>query len=296
MTKTLFFGTPHIAVPALKAIAALANYEIVGVGVFPDKAVGRKQILTPCPVKQAAQELCLPIHEISNKTELVEMFKTVEHDLSIVIAFGMIFPAEVLELTTLGVVNVHFSLLPEYRGASPVQQAILDGQLESGITWQRMVSALDAGDILWQRLYDIRDKTTAQIWEEFADLTAQEMPSFLDAYTKNQVSAITQKESEATFCGKFKKTDGQMDLNTHSATQIYNAWRAFQPWPGVSVNTAKGLLKLHDASLEPSENRVEITAAGGSKLWVKTAQLSGKPKALLSDILHGNPDLLNTNN
>jgi|GEM_PF-2539511 len=294
MKRILFFGTPDIAVPSLKAIAELEDYDVVGVGVFPDRKVGRKQILTPCAVKQAALELELPIFELSNKAELVELFNTVEHDLGIVIAFGMIFPAEVLNKTDLGVVNVHFSLLPEYRGASPVQAAILDSQVESGITWQRMVSALDAGDILWQRLYSIEDKTTAEVWEEFANLTATEFESFLNAYTNDQIKALPQIEAEATFCGKFTKADGAMDLNIHTATQIYNAYRAFTPWPGVSINTTKGTLKLKDCSLTETEIATAINAAGGSQLWVENAQMPGKSAAPLSDILRGHPDLFTT--
>lgn len=289
--RILFFGTPHIAVPALKNIAKLDDYVVVGVGVFPDRKVGRKQVLTPCPVKSAALDLDLPVFEIDTKAELIKVFEHVEHDVALVIAFGMIFPAEVLNLTDLGVVNVHFSLLPEYRGASPVQQAILDAQVESGITWQRMVSALDAGDILWQRLYSIEHKTTHQVWEEFAELTASQMPAFLNAYTSGHITPEPQTENQATFCGKFTKQDGQLNLSTHTATQIYNAYRAFTPWPGVSVNTNKGPLKLHDVSLSPQESGVEITAARGSKFWTTQAQLPGKPKALLLDILRGQPDL-----
>lgn len=289
--RILFFGTPHIAVPSLEAIAALENYEIVGVGVFPDKPVGRKQVLTPCPVKQAAMTLKLPVYEISNKAALVSLFGKVEHDLAIVIAFGMIFPADVLNQTKFGVVNVHFSLLPEYRGASPVQAAILDSQLESGITWQRMVGALDAGDILWQRSYSIEDKTTAQVWEEFSQLTANEFESFLKAYTQGLVQAIPQDESQATFCGKFSKADGQLNLNTHTATQIYNTWRAFQPWPGVSVDTPSGWLKLHQVSLKQSEGAIKVLAAGDSQFWVSQAQLPGKTKQSIQDILRGHSGL-----
>ena len=291
--RIFFFGTPDIAVPSLEALAQNEAIEVVGVGVFPDRPVGRKQTLTPGPVKVAAQSLGLPIFEINTKAELITVFKSVEHDLALVIAFGLIFPAEILNLTSLGVVNVHFSLLPEYRGASPVQAAILDSQVESGITWQRMVPALDAGDILWQRMYDIEHKTTTQVWAEFSQLTAQEMPHFIAAYTQGRITPQVQDENQATFCGKFTKTDGQIDLKIHTATQVHNAWRAFQPWPGVSIHTARGWLKLHDCALEPTPGAEKILAAGDSELWVKHAQLPGKPKALLADILRGHPNLLN---
>jgi len=144
--KILFFGTPEIANPSLEKIVSLENYEIVGVAVFPDRKVGRKQLLTPCPVKKRALELNLKIIEIANKEELVELHNNFDFDLGIVIAYGLIFPQEILE--TGKYVNVHFSLLPLYRGASPVQSAILNNELESGITWQRMVYELDAGNIL----------------------------------------------------------------------------------------------------------------------------------------------------
>ncbi len=283
--KILFFGTPAIAVPSLEAIAKLEAYEIVGVGVFPDRPVGRKQILTPCPVKVAAQTLGLPVYELENKQDLIDLFNNVPCDVAIVIAFGMIFPAEVLTKPSLGVVNVHFSLLPAYRGASPVQSAILDGLEETGITWQRMVSALDAGDVLWQTHHAINQQTTAEVWHNFSHFTADAFPNFLAAYTSNQIKPKPQIESQASFCGKFTKQDGDLNTNTHTALEIFNTWRAFQPWPGVTLNLKNQRLKLIEVSLEAEADSVPIPCKDQTQLWVKTAQVPGKKAQLFKTIV-----------
>jgi methionyl-tRNA formyltransferase len=290
--KILFFGTPEIAVPSLKAIAALEDYEIVGVGVFPDRKVGRKQILTPCPVKAAALELELPVFEIDSKAELKALFQAVPCDLAIVIAFGLIFPPSVLRTPPLGVVNVHFSLLPEHRGASPVQAAILKGQTQTGITWQRMVKALDAGDILWQTTHDIHNQNTRQVWEDFSHFTAEAFPAFLNAYTQAQITPQVQNENEATFCGKYEKSDGYLDYRTQDAATIYNAWLAFTPWPGVSFNTTLGQMKLLEISLEALADSVPITCANDTTLWIKTAQIPGKGPQPFSALLNRETNLL----
>ena len=288
--RILFFGTPEIAVPSLETIAELDNYEVVGVGVFPDRLVGRKQMLTPCAVKTAALSLNLPVYELDSKADLKKIFKKVECDLAIVIAFGMMFPESVLKTPPLGVVNVHFSLLPDFRGASPVQAAILANLNKSGITWQRMVKSLDAGDILWQTTHDISHQTTAQVWEKFSYFTAETFPKFLDAYTQARIIPQPQKETAATFCGKFEKQDGYLNPQIHSALEIYNTWRAFQPWPGVSLKTASGLIKLVEISLESVPESVALNCAQNSTLWLQTGQIPSKKPQPFTQILAQNPD------
>jgi methionyl-tRNA formyltransferase len=290
--KILFFGTPHIAVPSLQAIAANNDYEIVGVGVFSDKPVGRKQILTPCAVKTAALDLNLPIFEVDTKKELKALFSEVECDLAIVIAFGLIFPPSVLTTPPLGVVNVHFSDLPKYRGASPVQAAIINGAEESVITWQRMVSALDAGDILWKTTHNIQNLTTLKVWQDFAEYTAENFTEFLDLYTNDEIMPLPQIEAEATFCGKFEKEDGHLSSKEFTASQIYNYWRAFQPWPGVSLKTQSGLVKLIDISLTASDEASLLLCLDNTELWIKTLQIPGKKPQSALNVLQNQPDLL----
>lgn len=322
MIKIFFLGTPEIANPSLRALFAHDQVEIVGVGVFGDKPVGRKKILTPCPVKVLALELGLPIYEIHTKQDLVAISQSLDFDLGIVIAFGLIFPAEVLAQHFF--VNVHFSLLPAWRGASPVQSAILAGKTESGITWQRMVYDLDAGNILLQKKYDITGKNTLELWNEFADKTAESWSEFfielrgeseemnkkkilnqvqddnqLKLEKLNFYNGIKQDETKATFCGKFQKSDGLVNPKTESAEIMYRKFLAFTPWPGIYVETKYGNVKildcvlasgeLRDESLE-TKDRFELKCKEGILLLGKV-QLAGKKPMAVQELLNGRSDV-----
>lgn len=285
--KVAYFGTPHIAVPSLEALAKNSSIDLSFVGVFPDKPKGRKQILTPCPVKEKALALGLQIKEVRGKEDLVKLFEAEDFDLAIVIAFGMIFPASLFQdpshttgLSKKDIINVHFSLLPQYRGASPVQSAILNGDEVSGITFQRMVYELDAGDVLWQKEYHIAHQKTSQIWEKFAQHTAQELPHFLEAYQDKTLTTCPQPPAP-TFCGKFKKEDGLVDLQKDSPESIYRKYLAFDIWPGIYVQTGLGRLKL-----------TEIERAPTGTINILRAQLEGKKEMPIAEILRGHPDLL----
>jgi len=289
--KIFFFGTPDIAVSSLKELSKLDNVKIVGVGVFPDRKVGRKQILTPCPVKVIAQELNLPITEINTKEDLISIFNDNEIDLGIVIAFGMIFPEEILNKPKLGVVNVHFSLLPKYRGASPVQSSILAGEKTSGITFQKMVKGLDAGDILLQEKFNIQNKRTSEVFEEFSNQTAKLFPSFLDQLFNSNITPLPQDESKKTLCTKFKKTDGEIFPKKETAPEIWQKYLALNVWPEIYLSTSKGNLKLTELSLVASDNCSELSCAKNTSLFIKQAQLPGKKAMDIQEILKGNKDL-----
>lgn len=287
--KIFFFGTPEIAIPSLEVIEKLTNYEIVGVGVFPDRKIGRKQILTPCPVKKLAQKLNLKIFEIPNKETLIEIYKIQKFDLGIVIAFGMIFPKEILGDKKF--VNVHFSLLPEYRGASPVQTAILNGEKESGITWQTMGFKLDAGSVLFQKKFNIKNQKTSQIWDYFAQKTAHFFPEFLEKYFSQQLSPFSQIENEATFCYKFQKLDGKLFPEKESAKIIYQKFLAFDVWPHVFLQTSKGKLKITNITLKKQKNSFELNCKNNTSIFINKAQLEGKKEMEIFEILKGHPDL-----
>ena len=302
--KTIFFlGTPQIAVPTLEIIANDPAYEVI-VGVFPDRKVGRKQIPTPCPVKKKALELDLSITEIDSKEEIITAFKEIEFDLCIVIAFGMIIPKAVFkmrETATWDIINIHFSLLPQYRGASPVQAAILDGVEESGISWQRMVYKLDAGDLLAEVPYDIQGKSTGDLWESFAAETARHTPSFLNLYFDDKLEPRSQQElidqgiRSRSKCGMFKKSDGFIDPCIDSAELIYRKYLALNIWPGIQAkiegkDKKETIIKLTKISLEASENSFEVICADGISIYVSQAPLSGKRPMKIEELLRGFPD------
>lgn len=302
--KIFFFGTPSIAVPSLTSLHRDPDIEIIGVGVFPDRKVGRKQILTPCPVKQKALDLDLPIYEISNKSELESIVESTDFDLGIVIAFGMIFTDKALTketqsndkvFTNTPIINVHFSLLPEYRGASPVQSAIKDGKTTSGIAIQRMVKTLDAGDILFQKSYEIPPHaTTSQIFTDYAAKTAQILPEFVHSYLSGKVTPEPQKDTEATFCGKFTKADGAINPENQTASEIYNHYRAFDIFPGIYIPSEKGNIKITQCSREPSNKTLTLACTNNTKLYISELQIPGKQKTSAINAYQGNKDLLNS--
>lgn len=311
--RIFFLGTPEIAVPSLEAI----EYEIVGVGVFPDRKVGRKQVLMPCSVKAKALELGLPIFEIENKEKLVEICDNLDFDLGVVIAFGMIFPKEILDKFF---VNVHFSALPKWRGASPVQSSILAGEAKNSITFQRMVSDLDAGDVLMQESFDVSGMTTGEVWEDFSYKTASMMPKFLRDFFEGNIVPKVQEESEATFCGKFTKQDGEVFPEKESAGEIYRKFLAFSPWPGIYMETGMGNVKIlgcaplptspqgrgdtdsfsvsppspllnQEGKNKPTNGFYDLKCKNGSVLRIFRAQVPGKKPMDVGDILCGNPDI-----
>lgn len=287
--KILFFGTPDIAIPTLQALAKLSQYEIVGVGVFPDRKIGRKQTLTPCPVKIKAQELSLPVIELPDKESLIRYVERTDFDLGIVIAFGMIFPATILESRKM--VNIHFSLLPSYRGASPVQSAILNSEDKSGISWQVMQYELDAGDIIYQVPYSLTNKTTAEAWFDMSNITAEHTELFLSQYFKQKLTPQPQDDSEATFCGKFKKTDGEIFPLRETATDILNKFRAFTPWPGIYVETSSGRLKILDINKIETPNSVALPCLDNHLIYIERAQLAGKKPSNMTSLLRGHPQI-----
>lgn len=289
--KILFFGTPEIAVPSLEKINQIPEYEIIGVCVFPDKKVGRKQILTPCAVKKRAIALDLPIIEVKNKVELQNFVERTKFDLGVVIAFGIIFPASILKSQKF--INVHFSLLPKYRGASPVQSAILNSEEKSGITWQIMAPKLDSGDILFQKEYNIANQKTSVLWDSFAHKTAKNFSEFLNKYFDQRLKPQPQNETDATFCGKFEKSDGAISFKKMTAQEIYQKFCAFDVWPGIFVKTLKGNIKIHELSLTQSPTSHSVECKGGSKIFLEKIQIPGKKIAAISDVLKGNKTIFN---
>ena len=291
MKNLFFFGTPEIATPSLKKLAQLTNINIIGVGTFPDRKTGRKQILSPCPVKTTARELNLPIYEIKNKRDLIHVFEKEKIDMGLVIAFGMIFPKSILNIPEYGVVNVHYSLLPKYRGASPVQSAILNGDKTSGITFQKMVRKIDAGDVLFQKEFNIENQKTSEVFSHFAQESAEMLPKFLELYYSDSIYPQKQDNNQATFCGLFERKDGEVFPDKETAEEIYQKYLAFDIFPGIYVNTYKGNIKLTDVSLSPSENAHPLACANNTDLQILRAQLPGKQEMQIQDILRGTPNI-----
>lgn len=299
LKKIIFLGTPEIAVPSLRELAKV--YEVLGVVTAPDRESGRGHKLTPSPVKVLAESLGLRVFQPIKVREILNDLQNLKADLAVVVAYGAILPQDFLDLFPLGCVNLHFSLLPRWRGASPVQSAILAGDDVTGITVQKMVYKLDAGDVLGQLERSLDGtETTAQLWAEFAESGAQLLCEVLSRDFKS----VAQDETKITLCGKFEKDDGELDFAKYSALELDRRRRAFDPWPGVYtffrneklkiLDTGVSEIKLKIGEVSWCENQLLVGTKEGS-LILKKLQMPGKKPVEANDFIRGYADFLQTN-
>ena len=279
----IFLGTSTFAVPSLRALAADKQFDIQLVITQPDRPVGRKQILTPPPVKVAAQELQLNISQPDNMNAHVSRLKSqASPDFLVVVSYGQILSEDILRWPTVAAVNVHASLLPKLRGASPIQHAILEGFAETGVTVQRMVKELDAGPILTQRSVTMEKRETyATLHEKLANLGAE----LLTATLLLPLSEREQVAANATFCRKLTKGDGAIEEKNMTALKIDRMVRSLSPWPGVTW----GRNKILETSLEPLPDSFPLPCDQNSILFVTKIQPSGGKPMSGAEFLRGRP-------
>ena len=231
--RIIFMGTPDFAVEGLEAIQE-AGHEILLVISQEDKAKGRKAIIEKTPVKLAAERLGLPVQSTKRlraDRDCIDKMKSLKPDCIVVAAFGQILPKEVLEIPKLGAVNIHASLLPKYRGASPIQEAVLSGDKESGITTMFMAEGLDTGDILLQDKVALDPEETAEsLFQKLAKLSRRTIVKTLEGLQKGELMGIPQKEEEASHTGIIKKKVGFINWN-RGAAEIERMVRGYIPWP-----------------------------------------------------------------
>ena len=250
--RIIFMGTPDFAVEGLEAIQE-AGHEILLVISQEDKAKGRKAIIEKTPVKLAAERLGLPVHSTKRlraDRDCIDKMKSLKPDCIVVAAFGQILPKEVLDIPKLGAVNLHASLLPKYRGASPIQEAVLSGDKESGITTMFMAEGLDTGDILLQDKVALNPEETAEsLFQKLAKLSRRTIVKTLEGLQKGELKGIPQKEEEASHTGIIKKKDGFINWNRDAAF-LERMCRAYTPWPGAMSILPNGKrFKILDAEV-----------------------------------------------
>ncbi|HSL44968.1 MAG TPA: methionyl-tRNA formyltransferase [Anaerolineales bacterium] len=250
MTNVVFMGSPDFALPTLRALAQ--NYKVVGVVTQPDRASGRGRELRPPPVKLLAQELDIPIiqPEKLRQPEAMEQLQAWKPDLIVVAAFGQILKKDVLYLPRFGCINVHASLLPRWRGAAPINAAILHGDQETGVTIMKMDVGLDTGPILSQRSIPLtREDTAGSVFEKLSQLGADLLIETLPGYFSGEILPTPQPEEGMTYAPMLKKEEGQLDF-TRPAEELERRVRAFNPWPGAFMDFDGTLLKVHRAHVE----------------------------------------------
>lgn len=267
-------GSPEFAVPTLEGLAV--NYQVVGVVTQPDRPAGRGRKLTPPPVKVLAEQLHIPVIQ-PNRLSEPESFTKLEKwkpDLIIVAAFGQILKPDVLELPDFGCINVHASLLPRWRGAAPIQAAILHGDEKTGVTIMKMDEGLDTGPLLSQReLVLSGEETAGSLSPELAQLGAELLIDTLPGYLDGKLIP-TPQQGESTYARMLKKSDGELDFN-RSAMELEAKTRAYHPWPGTYMMWDGQRLKIHKARAAKSK-----TAAG---LSGERTIIDGFPAVITSD-------------
>src|SRR5579885_2532384 len=230
--RVVFLGTPEFAVPSLAALAS--EHQIIAVLTQPDRPKGRGNQLTASPVKAAALDLNIPVYqpESVRRPESVELLKSLQAEMMVVVGYGQIIPQTLIDLPAHGVLNVHASLLPKYRGAAPIQWAIANGETETGVTIMQIDAGLDTGDILLQRSTPIGpDETAPELAARLAPLGAELLIEAIDQIANGTAHPKKQDEQQATYAPLLKKEDGRVDW-TRPAGSIYNRLRGFTPWPG----------------------------------------------------------------
>ena len=250
MTRGVFMGSPDFALPTLRAL--VVHYEVVGVVTQPDRPSGRGRELKSPPVKTLAMDLSLALTqpEKLRAPEAMDQLRLWAPDLIVVAAFGQILRPDVLALPPRGCINVHASLLPRWRGAAPIQAAILAGDSETGVTIMQMDKGVDTGAMLSQRAIPIEDEDTAgSLFEKLSHLGAELLIETLPRYLSGELKPQPQDESKATYAPMLKKEEGWLDF-TQSADDLARRVRAFNPWPGAYMDFDGAILKVHRAHAE----------------------------------------------
>ncbi len=304
--RIVFMGTPEFAVPSLERLIA-GGYEIVGVFTQPDKPKNRGMKLTPSPVKVCAQAHGLPVFQPASfkmEPEAVETMKGLEPDLVVVAAFGQILPQAVLDVAKLGNINVHSSLLPRYRGAAPINWAILNGEEETGVTIMKVVLALDAGDIISQVRTPIDpNETVEQLHDRLAALGAQLLGETVPKLADGTAEYIPQDEAQANYAPMLSRKLSPIDWS-RSAKEIHNQVRGLIPWPAASTLLGGTQVKIYTVEETGQETEKEpgtvlstdkkgiLMACGDGKvLRIVELQAPGKKRMKAADYLRGHPIL-----
>jgi methionyl-tRNA formyltransferase len=303
--RIIFCGTPAFAAPSLRHLIAQPDFEIVGVVTQPDRPRGRGHQVSVSPVKTIAVESGIPVYqpEKIKSPDSLEHFKRVAPDVVVIIAYGQIISARLIEIPRLGWINLHGSLLPKYRGAAPINWAIVNGEASTGLTSMQIDPGLDTGPMLLKYETPIGpDETAPELTERLAEAGGPLMAETLRKLDREEIAPQPQDNSQATFAPLLKKNDGLIDWSL-PASAIYNRIRGLQPWPG-AFTTFRGKncqiwgKPLPSAeSQQPSEPAVGaitltksgifVTCGNASALRLEHAQLEGRNRVTGQEFVNG---------
>lgn len=297
--KIIFMGTPDFAVGTLRSLAE-AGHEITLVVSQPDKPKGRGHAMVPTPVKAVAEELGIPVFQPVKIREAKDVLEKTEADVCVVAAFGQIIPASILHMKKYGCINVHASLLPKYRGAAPIQWAVIDGEKESGVTIMQMDEGLDTGDMLAKAIVPLDGKETGgSLFDKLSEAGGRLCVETLAKLEKGEITPEKQGESPTAYASMLDKKMGNIDWNK-SAVVIERLVRGLNPWPSAYTHLDGKTLKIwacdvlpQSASKGESGEILEVTKdaihvqTGDGILVLREIQLAGKARMDAGAFLRG---------
>ena len=300
MSKIVFMGTPDFSVPGLKALIETQN--VVGVVTQPDRPAGRGRQLKPSPVKVAAEAAGIPVYQPKSlrKKAAADPLREWNPDVIIVAAFGQILRPHVLDLPPHGCLNIHASLLPRWRGASPIQHAIMSGDAETGVCLMQMDVGLDTGPVFTCRATPIsNDDTASTLHDRLAEIGADLIRNSLDDILAGKLTAQPQDDDNFTYAPMISKEDGRLDW-TKTAAELDRQIRAMTPWPGAFTTWQGNVVKILKATpsakttralpgfvLYEADERQTFVATGSGSLILETIQLAGKKAMSAADFVRG---------
>jgi methionyl-tRNA formyltransferase len=300
--RIVFCGTPAFAVPSLQRLIAEPDFEIAGVVTQPDRPRGRGQEIQTSPVKDAAVAAGIPVYqpEKIKSDEGYEYFQRLAPDAVVIIAYGQIISPRLIAIPQLGWINLHASLLPKYRGAAPINWAIIDGEERTGLTTMQIDAGLDTGPTLLKYGTEIgADETAPQLTARLAEAGAPLIVETLRKIANGGIQPATQDSSQATLAPILKKEDGRIDWSL-TARKIYNRIRGLQPWPGGFTTFRGKTCRIWGQPLKPvaaggtpgvilpaQEDGLLVICAGATVLRVEHVQLEGRNRVTAAEFMRG---------
>lgn len=308
--KIAFFWTWEFSKNTLQWIIRLGVRPLLTVSQ-PNKPVGRKKQLQKTPVKYFSEQHNIPVMQpakLKQNEDFFEELKKLDLDFIVVVAYGKIIPKEILDIPKYGCINIHGSILPKYRWASPIQESLKNGDELTGLTIMYMSEGMDEGDILSVREVEV-DKvdTTSSIFGKFEKVGPKLLLETLEKVMEGSISGLPQNEDEATYCKKILKADGEIDFHTMSSDEIKNRFRAYTPWPGIYSYFWEKKIQLAGVDFIHTEEEIKaeiwdvikvwkkvwIICADGQPLFLKEVKLEWKKCMDILSFINGNKDFLN---
>jgi methionyl-tRNA formyltransferase len=299
--RIVFCGTPHFAVPSLKHLLAQNDFEIAAVYTQPDRPRGRGQEISDAPVKVVAMAAGVPVHQPQKirAPEVAEQLRAIAPDVIVIIAYGQIIPARLLDIPKHGWINLHASLLPKYRGAAPINWAIANGETRTGNTTMRIDAGMDTGEMLLQQELEIGAKETApELLARLSEAGAGLIAETLRGLQTGTLQGRPQDNSEATLAPILKREDGLIDW-TRSAVEIFNKMRGFAPWPGaysvfrgqtchlLGEPVSNETTSVLPGTLLEGKQEVRVACGQGTLLELSHVKLEGRKQVTAPEFANG---------